>query len=96
MTEKQINFLENIKNELQESIEKAERRNKQERKNILLSLQEIVNNTSFGTNNFSVLVEIFNKGFSNNVEWQHYIWQNTVLQQHPDFQWVKELAKEEK
>jgi hypothetical protein len=95
MTEKQINFLMNIKKDLQDSIEKAERRNKQERKSVLLKLQNIINNTDFNSNTFSIVVEIYNKGFSNNDEWQHYIWQNTVLQQHPDFQWIKELSKKE-
>jgi hypothetical protein len=95
MTDKQVNFLNKIKEELQSKIDFAERRNKQERKDVLIQLQNIVKNTVFETNSFSVLVEIFNKGFSNNVEWQHYIWQNTVLQQHPSFQWVKDLAKEE-
>ena len=95
MTEKQVNFLDSIKKELQDSIEKAERRNKQERKDVLIQLQNIISNTVLETKTFSVLIEIFNKGFSNNVEWQHYIWQNTTLQQHPDFEWVKKLAKKE-
>ncbi len=95
MTEKQIIFLDKIKVELQNSIDFAERRNKQERKNILIQLQNIIIKTDFNTNMFSVLVEIFNKGFSNNIEWQNYIWQNTILQKHPDFEWIKELGKKE-
>jgi hypothetical protein len=93
MTEKQISFLGVLKKELHSSIDTAVRRNKIERKEILEKLLAIVNNTNFENGIFSVLVEIFNKGFSNNTEWQHYIWQNTILQQHPDFQYLKELGK---
>ena len=93
MTDKQLNYLEALKNELQESIDKSERRKKLERKLILETLKNIIDNTEYSTSTFSVLVEISNYGFINNVEWQHYIWQNTVLQNNEDFEWVKELGK---
>jgi len=93
MTDKQLNYLEALKNELQESIDKSERRKKLERKLILETLKNIIDNTEYSTSTFSVLVEISNYGFTNNVEWQHYIWQNTVLQNNEDFEWVKELGK---
>jgi hypothetical protein len=95
MTEKQVVYLEKIQQELQGAIILAERRNKIERKETLIKLQKLVKDTSFETSTFSVLVKIFQDGFSNTSEWQNYIWQNTTLQQNQDFGWIKELAKKE-